>query len=447
MTDLRALVEDVQAGTIGRRAFLTRSMALGLSFATASELFAACGGSTSTGSSPSVSKDLSYATYASTPLEKKVVQSQVDDYQKKTGGKVKINFVPGSDYPSSVRTYLSSNTPPDVLAYYGGLLAQFFINRNLIQDVSDVWEKNNWTAAFPESFQNVSKGKDGKFYFLPRSWYWWAVFYRKSVFSKYNLTPPKTFDEFYKVCDTLKSNGLTPIVTGSKAPWPLAGWFDILNLRINGPQFHMDLTSGKAHYTDARVKKVFTIWKDMIKKGYFIKSASSYTWDQVVPQMVRGQAGMYVIGRFLYDEFPKNLQSDLGFFSFPAYDASIPLAEEAPVDGAFIPKKAKNIQAGKDFLSYLGSAEGQKLYITSGGDSLAANTQLPPSTYNAFDEKGTEFLKQAKVVTQFYDRDTETTVATRGMAFFGQFFDNPDGNLDQGLADLDNFAQSASPQS
>ncbi len=440
MADVNSLLADLQEGRISRRTFIARSLAAGLSFSTASALLAACGSQSSTASGDT--KQFSFTTNATDATERKVLQNLLDDYKKKNGVKISVNYVPGSDYPTQARTYLSSNIPPDVMDYYGGYLSQFFIGRGLILDISDVWQKNNWTSAFPEGFQKVSKGADGKFYFLPQSWYWWAVFYRNSVFSKHNVTPPKTFDELYKVCDTLKSNGVTPFVVGAQAPWTLAGIFDILNLRINGPQFHLDLTSGKAHYTDAKVKKVFTIWKDMIKRGYFTKNATAYTWDQQVPPLIKGEGGMYVIGRFVYDSFPADAQSDLNFFSFPTYDASIPLAEEAPVDGLFMPKKAKNVEAGKNFLTYLGSMDGQKLYVTSGAGALAANSQVPSSAYKPFDVRGVEFIKQAKVTTQFYDRDTETTVSTRGMAFFGQFFANPDGDLDKGLSDLDAFAQS-----
>ena len=38
------------------------------------------------------------------------------------------------------------------------------------------------------------------------------------------------------------------------------GWFDYLNLRINGYQFHMDLTAGKVSYEDPRLDATFAAW-------------------------------------------------------------------------------------------------------------------------------------------------------------------------------------------
>ncbi len=441
MTDVQTLLLDLQRGRISRRDFVTRSLALGVSLSTVSSVLAACGGSAGNAGSGATSKKFTLSSNADT-VEQKVIQKLLDDFQKKAGYQPNINYVPGSDYPSSVRTYLSSNIPPDAMAYYGGYLAKFFFDKGLITDITDIWQQNNWTSAFPQSFQTVSKGKDGKFYFLPQTWYWWATFYRPSVFQKNGVTPPKTFDELYKVCDKLKSKNITPIVIGSKAPWPAAGIFDMLNQRINGPQFHLDLTAGKAHYTDAKVKQVFTIWKDMIKKGYFTKSPSAYTWDQQVPPLIKGEGGMYIMGRFIHDSFPADAQKDLDFFSFPTYTSGVPRSEEVPVDGYFIPARSRNLPAAKEFIKYMGSTSANQLYVSSVGEELAANTGVPTSTYSEFDQKGIEFIKQAQVVTQFYDRDTDTTVSTRGLAFFGQFLDNPDLNLDSGLSDLDKFAQS-----
>jgi ABC-type transport system substrate-binding protein len=51
--DIRSLVTDLTDNRIGRRQFLSRAMALGLSGSAASVLLAACGGSSTSGSSSS----------------------------------------------------------------------------------------------------------------------------------------------------------------------------------------------------------------------------------------------------------------------------------------------------------------------------------------------------------------------------------------------------------
>ena len=42
------------------------------------------------------------------------------------------------------------------------------------------------------------------------------------------------------------------------------GTFDILNMRLNGYQFHVDLMAGKEKWTDTKVKAVFETWKKLL---------------------------------------------------------------------------------------------------------------------------------------------------------------------------------------
>ena len=42
----------------------------------------------------------------------------------------------------------------------------------------------------------------------------------------------------------MKADGLTPLAFGDKDGWPAMGTFDILNMRVNGYQFHIELMKG-----------------------------------------------------------------------------------------------------------------------------------------------------------------------------------------------------------
>ena len=59
-----------------------------------------------------------------------------------------------------------------------------------------------------------------------------------------------------------EGSGIAPIAVAGRDAWTLAGWFDYLDLRINGNAFHQKLMAGEVPYTDPRVKKVYTTWKN-----------------------------------------------------------------------------------------------------------------------------------------------------------------------------------------
>jgi ABC-type glycerol-3-phosphate transport system substrate-binding protein len=449
---------------ITRRHFVLRVAALGATAAAGGGLLAACGapgsggpvgqptsapaptaaapgGAPAAGAPASASGSFTFNSYSSDPTPRRVVGELIRQYEQKSGAKVELNTVAHEDFKQAIRTWLTSDNPPDLLSWFAGNRMRFFINKNQALDISGLWQKEGWDKSYPESFASLSKGTDNKFYFLPSTWYWWAVYFRKPTFQQHNLTPPGTWQEFLQVCETLKKNNITPIAIGAKAPWTLAGWFDYLDMRINGYDFHIGLMEGKERYTDPKVKNVFQVWKDLIDKGYFTRDATAYTWQEQVPALVRGEAGMYLAGNFITDSVPKDAQPEIDFFQFPTIESGVPIAEEAPADGYFIAAKAKNVEAAQAFLSFVGSREGAETYLRAGGNSIPVNPLVDQSLYSETVKRGIDLVKSAKNVAQFYDRDTPPPVAERGMAAFAQFFTEPGADVGPLLEQLDQDAQ------
>ncbi len=106
-------------------------------------------------------------------------QAAIADFQTKNAGlTVKINEIEHNTFQENINNYLQGN-PDDVFSWFAGYRMQFFAKRGLIGDISDVWPLDGVN----DSFKTASTGEDGKQYFVPQSYYPWAVFYRKSVFA------------------------------------------------------------------------------------------------------------------------------------------------------------------------------------------------------------------------------------------------------------------------
>ena len=75
---------------------------------------------------------------------------------------------------------------------------------------------------------------------MPFYYYPWAVHYRKSLFEEKGYTIPTTWDEFKALrrpdADR-RARSRSPRANDGK--WPQMGMFDMLNLRINGYDFHV----------------------------------------------------------------------------------------------------------------------------------------------------------------------------------------------------------------
>lgn len=344
------------------------------------------------------------------------------------------SIVAHEDFKQAIRAYLTASTPPDVMTWFAGNRARFFIDNDQIMDISDVWESEGWNESYPKGFRAMST-VDGNQYFLPTSWYWWAVYYRPSIFAELNLEPPETWEEFMEVNETLKENGITPLAIGTKYRWTAAAWFDYLNMRINGPQFHIDLMLCKESYDDPRVAKVFEYWGELLENGYFLEDAAAYSWSEALEPFIAGDAAMYLMGDFIRDSLPDEAEADLDFFRFPIIDPSVPIGEDAPTDGFFIAANSQHPEAAKEFLAYLGGVDYQTLFAEDLG-RLPTNSGVDRTMFTAQQQKGMELIDGADFVAQFYDRDTTPELADEGMNAFMAFWDDPDSIADL-LADLE----------
>jgi multiple sugar transport system substrate-binding protein/raffinose/stachyose/melibiose transport system substrate-binding protein len=363
----------------------------------------------------------------SDPLPKETFEMLVAEFEKQNPDiDVKVNTTAHEEYKKSIRIWLASDNPPDVITWFAGNRAMFFIEKDLIMDISDVWESAGLMDKFPKAFQSISF-KDGKAYFLPDTYYWWAVYYRKSIFDEKGLTPPKTWAELMQVCATLKDAGITPFTIGTKYRWTAAAWFDYFDMRVNGTKFHMDLMFGKVPYNDPKVAKAFEPWQEMLDKGYFLENAASYSWQEALQFMVRGEAAMYLMGQFIMDSVPEEVKADMDFFQFPIIDANVPVGEDAPTDGYMIPKKARNPEAAKKFMAFLASEQAQRIQVEKTG-RIVTNKDIPLDLYPEATQKGIQMMQSVDELAQFYDRDTNPEMADKGMDGMMEFWYKP-GNL------------------
>ncbi len=377
-----------------------------------------------------------YNSYSSDPEPRKFTEAVVADWNEQNPDlPVDMSIIAHEDFKQALRAYLTADPAPDVLEWFAGNRARFFIDKGLILDVSSMWQENKFEEAYAPGFQALATYND-KQYFLPTSYYWWAVYYRPSLLEKAGIAKaPEKWDELLDACDKLNEAGITPITIGARFKWPAAAWFDYLNMRTNGPEFHIDLMDLKVPYTDERVKKTFEHWTELIDHKCFIEDPAAFDWQEAVDPMVQGDAAMYLMGAFIVDSYPDEAENDLDFFRFPIIDPSVPVGEDAPTDGYFMAANAKNPEAGMKFLAYLGSQEVQQRRLDE-LKRLPTRTDVDISKATAPTQKGIKLIQSADYIAQFYDRDTTPPMAEAGMDGFMRFWDDP-ASIDQILEELE----------
>ena len=336
--------------------------------------------------------------------------------------KVTVNTFNHEAYKTAIRNFLASD-PPDIATWFAGNRMKFFVDEGLFSDVSNVWEAEGLYESMSSSKSALEV--DGKQYGVPWGYYQWGIFYRTDIFDQYGLSEPTSWDEFVKIGETLKENGITPVTIGTKFLWTAAGWFDYLNMRVNGLDYHMDLMLGNASYLDPELDEVFAVWKDLIDRGFFLENHATYSWQEAQAPLINGEAAMYLIGNFMIPDMASaGVDDKMGYFQVPSINPAKGMFEDAPMDTYHIPTGAKNRKEAELFLAFIARPDIQTYMAEATGYIPPSKDAAPPT--DRFAKEGFEVLSSADGLAQFYDRDTNPEMAKIGMEGFQEFMVYPE---------------------
>ncbi len=390
-----------------RRSLLGGALALGAMGLSA----CSSGGTASPGAA--ASGEITFGNNQADPVPKAAIEAAAKAFQDANAGlTVKMNTVAHTTFQENINNYLQGS-PDDAFGWFAGYRGRFFAAKNLIGDLTDVYQA---TEGIPEGLKKACSTEDGsKQIIMPATYYPWVVLYRKSVWEKGGYEVPKTLDEFKALGDKMKGEGVAPLAFADKDGWEAMGTFDILNLRINGYDYHISLLSGKEDWTSPKVTTVFDTWKGLLP--YHQPDALGRSWQEAAQALQKGQAAMYYLGTFAAQQFAKGAeQDDLDFFIFPEVDSAIGTgAIEAPTDGFMMSKRPKNEAGAKKWLGYLGSAAAQDILVQADPSVIATSQKADVAKYTDLQTKMLGVLKDAKEVALFLDRDSRPDFASTVM--------------------------------
>ena len=132
--------------------------------------------------------------------------------------------------------------------------------------------------------------------------------------------------------DDMQGKGITPFAFGDKDGWPAMGTFDILNMRLNGFDFHMSLMAGRRGLGQRRGQAGL---RDVDARccPTTRTTRSAAPGRRPPPRWPRASAACTCSAPSSSTR-SRTTVDDLDFFTFPELDASIGAdALDAPIDG------------------------------------------------------------------------------------------------------------------
>ncbi|RFU12800.1 carbohydrate ABC transporter substrate-binding protein [Rhodobacteraceae bacterium W635] len=389
----------------------------------------------------SLSGTLRISSDMSNPAPRAIIEGLVEDFgEMHPDLDIELTVVDREAWKTQIRNVLSAN-PPDVVNWYAANRMGPYVDAGLFMDISDWWEAGDYEGL--ESVRGALT-MDGRQWGIPYTYYQWGVYYREDIYNELGLSEPTTWEEELANCEVIIDSGRACYTIGTRFLWTAGGWFDYLNMRTNGFDFHMALARGEVPWTDERVRQTFANWRELIDMGAFIEDHQTYSWQDALPLMINGEAAAYLMGNFVVPHLREAGLTDdqIDFYQFPAINPDVELGEDAPTDTFHVPAGAENVEAARAFLAYVASPEVQT--EINGPDGLG---QLPVNANasvadDEFNQQGFEMLSENAQggIAQFFDRDFPAEMAAIGMEGLQEFMVFPD-NLDDILNRLEQARQ------
>jgi multiple sugar transport system substrate-binding protein len=393
--------------------------------AAAGAFLAACGDDdkkSSTTGTDAASGPITFGSNYSDAAPKEAFAALVKNADTKQGTQTTVNTTDHNTFQNNISNYLQG-TPDSLATWFAGYRLQFFAAQGLLSPIDDVWEKIG--GNFNDAAKSLSKGLDGHYYMVPLYNYPWVVHYNKSVFAAKGYEVPTTWDQFMALVKKMQADKLIPLAFADKDGWPALGTFDILNLRINGYDYHIKLMKHEVPWTDPGVTAVFNQWAELAP--YQQKGANGRIWQDAAKALENKQAGMMFQGtNQVAANYSKANLKDLDFFVFPTINTSYGTDYmDAPSDGFILPQKGKNQGTAKKVLEYIGTPDAETTFLANDAWDVGLANGLVAPTYNEIQKKSVAEIAKCKNVSQFMDRDTVPDMATAMIKMIQQFVDSP----------------------
>jgi multiple sugar transport system substrate-binding protein len=373
-------MEEFQAGRIGRRSFLRRAMALGLSLSSIEALMAACGGSGG-GSGSSIK----WSNWANTG-EIQRFQAFTANYNKTHNTNVQYTFVPSANnnYFTKILTELNGGNAPDVFYVGDGDVGKLVANQTVV-DLSTLLSSSKAkekASDFASGLWGAAKTQSGKIFGVPVDCNPLLLWYNEKVLQDAGITTMPadmytqgqwTRDAFQQMIEKIKASGKYGYVLDA---WPLVfySW-----VTANGGKVYDKNGYGNfiAH-EDPKALDAFTWLANQVRQKTMVYAGSLPKGQGNDLALISGQTGFISVGRWDLPEF-KTAGIKYDIAPFPSFSGKIePVG--IPLAYMVINKKTKLMDQAFDFVTSYVSPEGQIFRLSGGGNAV-------PSIESAATEK------------------------------------------------------------
>jgi ABC-type sugar transport system permease subunit/ABC-type glycerol-3-phosphate transport system substrate-binding protein len=286
---------------------------------------------------------------------------------------VKVNLYGDPRIQDKLRVRIIDGHYPDA-ASAPYVLWPMLIRAGKMLDLTPYLDARNWEddSRWGDTFMPGALDSwrvDGRVYGLPFTYACWSIFYNQALFRAHGWTEPRTWDEFFALCEKIRATGIAPLsLPGSRWLYPdaflraayynlagVAGWQAINDLK---PGARLDPRYVRSAELLQRVTR------DYAQPGW---EGATHTGAEL--DLLEGRAAMTVSGSWLVSEMQGKIPAgfELGVMNFPVFPEGVadPTTIQTGADCFFVfaTGDAQRERLTMDFLRFLTSRARAQAFV------------------------------------------------------------------------------------
>ena len=283
-----------------------------------------CGGSSDAGSSAKSSGKTELELFSTKPENKDTIQKLVDKYNE-SHDDVTVKVTAPPDAGTVLKTRMAKNDMPDMV-------------------------------------YDVNKDKEETIYGVPFATNASGVIYNTEKFEELGLEVPKTWDEFIDTLQKIKDAGEQPLLMTYKDAWTANAPWNSIAADLAPESFADDRKAGKTTFvgTHEEITEKYLTLLDYAQDDFM-----GLSYDDGNKKFANGDAVMIINGNWAISQY-RNANPDvkINMFALPSSNDESQNKVTSGVDVLLgVSKSSSNVDAAKDFVSFMMEKENVQTYI------------------------------------------------------------------------------------
>lgn len=197
---------------------------------------------------------------------------------------------------------ITGGDPMCATQFNHGRQAEELVEAGLMQDLTELAEKEGWRDVVHPSSLLDSCTLDGRIYCVPvniHSWQW--LWLSRQAFEDAGVDVPTNWDEFVAAAPALQAADKIPLAMGNQA-WQASGAFGVITVALGGIDLWTKINVDKDGDAAAgpEMAKVFDA---AAAAREFRKNSNVQDWNQATNLVITGKAGGQIMGDWAQGEF------------------------------------------------------------------------------------------------------------------------------------------------